>query len=102
MKIVSMISRQIAVAMVVTVSACGGDAPDGATLVAEKGCVACHGEKGKAIAPMYPNLNGQHETYLRVQLAAYKSGKRINAVMNGMAKDLSDQEIGILAAHYGR
>ena len=43
-------------------------------------------------------VNG--ERYLRVQLQAYRSQKRENAVMYPMAKDLTDEEIRILAAHY--
>jgi cytochrome c553 len=39
---------------------------------------------------------------LRLQLQAYRSEKRVNAVMYGMAKDLTDEEIRILAAHYGK
>ncbi len=102
MKIILMISKWIALSLVISFAACAGEAPDGAALVVEKGCVACHGEKGGAIAPIYPHLNGQYETYLRLQLAAYKSGKRVNAIMNGMAADLSDEDIAALAAHYGK
>ena len=72
-----------------------------AALAAEKGCVACHGAKGKAIAPMYPNLNGQWETYLRKQLVAYRDGSRENAIMALQAQNLSDEDIAVLAAHYG-
>ncbi len=82
-------------------SACGAEHPDGAALAQEKGCVACHGLNGKAIAGSYPNLNGQWERYLRLQLIAYRSGKRDNAVMNGMAATLTDAEINALAEHYG-
>ncbi len=37
---------------VMLLTACGGQEIDGAALAAEKGCVACHGVNGKAIAPM--------------------------------------------------
>lgn len=82
-------------------SACSAEHPDGAALAQDKGCVACHGLDGKAIAGSYPNLNGQWERYLRLQLIAYRSGKRDNAVMNGMAATLTDEEINALAEHYG-
>ncbi len=79
-----------------------GEAPlDSEALVQEKGCVACHGVQGVAIAPLYPNLNKQWEGYLRKQLLAYRSGKRKNAVMNGFAAELTDEEIRALARHYG-
>lgn len=81
--------------------ACGGQPLDGELLAEQKGCMACHGLQGKAIAPSYPNLNGQWERYLRLQLMAYRDGKRINTVMNGMAASLTDEEIQALAKHYG-
>ena len=92
-------------ALVVTIfltAACSEDsAPDATTLVSEKGCVACHGIDGKATAPIYPNLNGQWEKYLRQQLFKYRSGERNNAIMNGFAASLTDEEIRALAQHYG-
>ena len=77
------------------------DEPTGAALVVEKGCVACHGQDGVAVSPSYPNLAGQWEAYLRLQLMAYRSGKRNNAVMAGFASTLTDEEIRALAAYYG-
>ena len=88
--------------MVSLLAACGDEPLDGAALAQEKGCVACHGASGKAIVASYPNLNGQWERYLRLQLRAYRDGPRENAVMNGMAAGLTDAEINALAAHYGR
>ncbi len=88
-------------ALALLLTACGAEHPDGAVLAQEKGCVACHGLDGRAIAGSYPNLNGQWERYLRLQLIAYRSGQRDNAVMNGMAAGLSDEEINALAEHYG-
>ena len=81
--------------------ACSAAPPDGATLAQEKGCVACHGIDGRAIAPSYPNLTGQWERYIRLQLIAYRSGDRNNAVMNGMAASLTDADINAIAEHYG-
>ncbi|MEM7098647.1 MAG: cytochrome c [Pseudomonadota bacterium] len=74
----------------------------GAVLAEEKGCVACHGTNGQATAAIYPNLNLQWERYLRVQLLRYKSGERSNAIMNGFASTLTDEQIRALAEHYGR
>ena len=101
MKIKNLFVKPAAFVGVLFLTACGGHAVDGGALAAEKGCVACHGTKGKAIAPMYPNLNGQWESYLRKQLVAYRDGSRKNAIMSLQAQNLSDDDIAVLAAHYG-
>ena len=66
-------------------AACSGHELDGNALAQEKGCVSCHGIDGTATAASYPNLDGQWPRYLRLQLIAYRNGKRDNAIMNGMA-----------------
>ncbi|WP_419718513.1 c-type cytochrome [Erwinia aphidicola] len=66
-------------------------------------CMACHGADGKAAAPVYPNLAGQHEAYLEQALQAYKSGARSGGqaeVMKAFVAGLSDKDIADLAAYY--
>lgn len=64
-------------------------------------CAACHGEGGgKPILPEYPILAGQQEDYLVAVLNQYKSGKRQNAIMKGLAAALSPQDIKDLAAYF--
>ena len=70
MNIKNVIVKPAAIASIALLTACGGEQIDGEALAVEKGCVACHGTSGKAIAPIYPNLNGQWEKYLRTQLVA--------------------------------
>lgn len=65
----------------------------------EATCAACHGMQGVSVAPMYPNLAGQKEQYLVAQLQAFRDGTRKNAIMQPMAKNLSDTEIANLAAY---
>lgn len=65
-----------------------------------KVCEACHGLDGKSITPSYPNLAGQHESYLVKALADYRAGRRTNPIMGPMAMNLSDQDIEDLAAWY--
>ena len=64
-------------------------------------CAGCHGEKGKAPAKaIYPVIGGQHGEYLRVQLFHFRGGDRSNspdAVMNRVAKNLTDAEIESLS-----
>lgn len=63
-------------------------------------CEACHGTDGKSVDPSYPNLAGQYESYLTKALGDYRSGRRSDPVMAGMAANLSDQDIMDLAAWY--
>lgn len=66
-------------------------------------CAGCHGAKGTAMIPTYPNLAGQNQQYLVSALKAYRSKKRNGgqaAVMQGMAGALSDSDIDNLAAYY--
>lgn len=64
-------------------------------------CVACHGERGAApILPIYPVLAGQYADYLEHTLKAYKEGTRRNAIMVGIAANLSDREIRELARYF--
>ena len=63
-------------------------------------CLACHGADGNSIAPNFPKIAGQHEAYIVKQLNEYKSGNRVNAVMQGMVATLNEQDILDLAAYY--
>lgn len=80
----------------------GGD-PVAGQKKAQEVCAACHGEGGaKPTTPDYPILASQHEDYLRHSLMAYKTGKRKNPIMAGMAATLSKQDIADLAAYFAR
>ena len=63
-------------------------------------CAACHTADGSRGSPANPILQGQHPEYLAKQLAEFKSGKRKNAVMNGMAAPLSEEDMRNVAAFY--
>ncbi|HSN70856.1 MAG TPA: c-type cytochrome [Steroidobacteraceae bacterium] len=63
-------------------------------------CVACHGVDGHSVNPEWPNLAGQHESYVERQLELFRSGARQNVLMTPMAMGLSDQDIADLAAYY--
>ena len=76
----------------------GGNASAGKDKAAA--CAGCHGIDGVATAPMNPNLGGQHENYLYHALKSYKNGSRQNAIMQGMAAALSDQDMKDIAAFY--
>nr|WP_136250682.1 c-type cytochrome [Ningiella ruwaisensis] len=70
-------------------------------------CAACHGTDGNSAIPLNPKIAGQHAGYLYKQLEEFKlasqtGGKegRNNAVMNGMAAPLSEQDMKDLAAYF--
>lgn len=63
-------------------------------------CFVCHGADGLAKVPDAPNLAGQNEGYLVKALKEYKSGKREHEMMNTIAKNLSDQDMALVAAYF--
>ncbi|MCX7555307.1 cytochrome c [Xanthomonadaceae bacterium JHOS43] len=64
-------------------------------------CQACHGADGNGIGdPQYPLIGGQYADYLAKSLRDYKSGARQNAIMQGFATTLSEDDIVNLAAFY--
>jgi len=83
----------------------GGNANEGKTAVEKYGCAACHGADFKSpIDPTYPKLAGQHQDYLEHALVAYRRGGgvangRVNAIMNGQAKPLTDKDIANITAY---
>lgn len=75
-----------------------GDAEAGSQKIAV--CVACHGQDGKSADPQYPALAGQVPGYIELQLKAYKSGERQNAIMAGMVAALSEEDMADIDAYY--
>jgi cytochrome c553 len=63
-------------------------------------CFVCHGADGLAKVPDAPNLAGQNAAYLVKALKDYRSGKRENEVMSMMAKNLSDDDISLVASYF--
>ena len=63
-------------------------------------CAACHGADGNSVITLNPKLAGQQPEYLVKQLTNFKEGKRANAVMSGMAANLSPDDMKNLAAYF--
>ena len=56
-------------------------------------CVACHAADGNSAIAANAKLAQQHPEYLVKQLQEFKSGKRKNAIMQGFAAALSDDDM---------
>ena len=63
-------------------------------------CVGCHGPDGNSLVPTFPKIAGQYQDYLLHALKSYKNGNRNNAIMNGIASTLSDEQMVILSKYY--
>ena len=64
-------------------------------------CAACHGPLG--VTTGAPELRGQQRAYLEQQMQAFKAGNRHNDIseqMRSVARQLTGEEIAMLAAYY--
>ena len=75
---------------------------EAAETLANEQCAACHGATGVSQNPEWPIIAGQHADYLARTLRQYRSGERPDAVMQGIAAGLSDEDIRNLSAWYAR
>jgi cytochrome c553 len=102
------ISLIVALTLTASMTSTGAFA-DGAKLMKDKGCVACHGNDGNGavladgkIDPQYPILAGQYASYLEYALQSYQNGTRNNAVMLGYVEKLSAEDIKMLASYLSK
>jgi cytochrome c553 len=63
-------------------------------------CGACHGADGNATAPGIPSLAGMPAFYTHWQLIMYRDGRRRDPQMTPFVQDLTDTDLGDLAAYY--
>ena len=63
-------------------------------------CASCHGEKGVPIDKATPNIWGQKEGYVYLQLRDFKAGARKNDIMSAIVADLSKEDMQALAAYF--
>jgi cytochrome c553 len=88
----------IAMLVVFAAAAAAADAEEGRRK-AER-CGACHGPDGNATAPGIPSLAGMPAFYTHWQLIMYRDGRRRDPQMTPFVQDLTDADLGDLAAYY--
>lgn len=78
----------------------GGDAERGIAA-----CIACHGPRGLGNSlARFPQISFQNAAYLKTTLEEFRSGKRsndMNAMMQDVARKLTDEDIEILSQYLG-
>ena len=65
-------------------------------------CLACHGPAGNSVVPANPSLAGQPAEYITLQLAHFKSGVRVNPIMQGIASTLDADQMKGLGVYYSQ
>jgi cytochrome c553 len=68
--------------------------------IASSVCLACHGADGYSPIPANPNLAGMPAEYIAKQLEYFKSGKRVNAIMQGMSAGLTTEDMKAVGDFY--
>lgn len=63
-------------------------------------CAGCHGPTGNSAAPTWPSLAGQPAAYLEKQLWDFRTQRRTDPVMSGMAAPLEPVAITEVAAWF--
>jgi cytochrome c553 len=63
-------------------------------------CQACHGADGRAPSPQWPNLGGQHASYLLEALKQYQRADRQDPIMAPLVAQLDEETLRQLASFY--
>jgi cytochrome c553 len=84
----------------IAVPAAGYDAEAGRQK-AEEACAPCHGPGGNPEVDTVPSLAGQPFRFIVLSLYQYRAKRRLSDAMTPAAAELSDDDLGNLAAYYG-
>lgn len=63
-------------------------------------CESCHGNAVIAMAKQFPNLKGQKLAYLNKQLVDFKTGLRLDPLMQSQVSALSSEQLQDVALFY--
>jgi cytochrome c553 len=90
----------VAAACVLIVSHATSALADPAAPVAVSVCASCHGVHGEGAPGGVPRLAGQNADYMNHALSMFRAGTRASAIMQPVARSLSDSEIRQLADYF--
>ena len=76
--------------------------PEEPSMIVDKKCSRCHGDRGYSTRLDIPRLAGQSEPYIILTIREYQDGVRKDTDMEAMAHGLSMIEIKAIAAYYAR
>ncbi|MEI7536650.1 MAG: c-type cytochrome [Comamonadaceae bacterium] len=93
-------TRALAMVMALGLGLTGLSWAQDAKTLASTICVACHGEDGNSLVPMFPKIAGLQETYIVKQLRDFQSGKRKSDIMAPVVATLKPEDIAALASYY--
>ena len=71
-----------------------------AQVIAKEVCAACHGVDGNSAISANPSIAAQPADYITLQLSHFKSGLRVNPVMQAMAATLQPDEMKALGVYF--
>jgi cytochrome c553 len=63
-------------------------------------CTSCHGQNGIGVTPTYPDLAGQHASYLARAIQEYHNKDRQNPIMDSMAASLTRPQITAIVDYF--
>ncbi|WP_126456592.1 c-type cytochrome [Sulfuriflexus mobilis] len=63
-------------------------------------CAACHGTDGRSPGAI-PSIHGKSAEFISSALTEFRSGERASTVMGRHTRGYSDEEIRLIAEHFG-
>jgi cytochrome c553 len=73
---------------------------DPAAQVEASACTVCHGMHGEGSPSGVPRLAGQNADYMNHAISLFKTGGRVSAIMQPIARNLDDTQIRQLADYF--
>ena len=96
-----LLTLAVSLALAAGTATAAGNPAAGKEKATTLGCIACHGEDGNSLNPVWPKLAAQHPSYLARQIAAFKAGDRKDDAMSPMAMIIAtDEDLADLSAHF--